>query len=71
MSVIGKRIKIVNPTMTFGDYEMGDTGVVTHEYEGIGVHVIWDERRFDDDETENSRCLLVAYREFEMIKEET
>lgn len=69
MSFVGKRIKIVNPGMTFGDYGPADTAVVIGE-EPVGVIVRWDKRRFVEDTLENDRCTLVAYREFEVVEED-
>jgi hypothetical protein len=63
---VGDRVKVVNASsLSFGDYENGDTGVV-YRVEGLGVNVKWDKPRFNDGR-DNMRCEFIFHDECEVV----
>ena len=71
-TLVGKRIRIVNPIMTFGDYDEGDTAVIFEDnskYCAPGVSVRWDVQRFSDPFRESNRCAFVRSEEYELVEE--
>lgn len=72
---VGDRIVVTKPLLSFGDYEKGDTAVITKlefdvpENGAPNVLVHWEERKFDDDIKEENRASLLYPAEYTIIRD--
>lgn len=66
---VGVRVRVTNPGFTFGDYDIGDTGVVRRVTDNGGIEVTWDKPRFDVTYKENNRCTYLSPGEYEVMED--
>jgi hypothetical protein len=58
----GDRVRVVEPYCSFGDYEVGDTAVVSSTDRADGLYVSWD-KPLPDPDRNKGRCDFLFTKE--------